>query len=187
MLELIDIPFNKWVHFIVRGDLSVVGEENAERLLNSYHSAIKSFKGGQLDESRKELSFYYARIKVTESLLNLLAVQYNERIVTMLREWWLYPLTEETYKNDAECIVAECGVYLVEYERHLADIKKLSGDNGEETTEESEYQRYADILNAISKMPNVGFVPSDIDTQRFVSLYNDLISLHEKANRDAAN
>jgi len=183
MLELIDIPFKEFIHVLVRRETSFVGAENIDRLLENYNSRIKSMRSGHADEARKELVFYKTRITVTEELLNLLKYGFNERICAMLREWYPFQLSEESYISDINNIVAECQVALLEYERHLTDFKKLTGyveGDEEEVSEATEYERYADILNSIRKMPNVGFITMEIDTQSFICLYNDLIALHEK-------
>lgn len=180
-IELVELGMDKWEHFLVKGDYSCAGtEENAERLLAEYQGLIKCNKMSVLLEAVKNVEFYKTRIKVTQDLIDLLKLGFNERVAAMLREWFdSFPITEETYLSNMEGIVAEAQMYIYEYERHCEDRRKLLGiKEGEEETEQDGFAYYASIKNEIGKMWGT-FVPDNINVLRFVSGYNELLNLKD--------
>lgn len=182
LLNLVDIPFIKFQRFLVEHDYSVIGgEENAERLYGDFLDSIMSLKMSNMLYLEAEMEQIRMRVSVTQSIIDVLRQLYDPRIAELLREWYpSYQIEIDTLETDIPAIVAECEMAIEEYERFKREMELLNPQSDEPRTTQQQYQYYADLTNEISKMPNVGYIPDDINTQRWCSLCKQLFSIYDQ-------
>ena len=182
-IRLVDIPWNKFVRFLVERDFEVIGgEENADRLYTDYLDAIMNLKLKNIIYYENNMTVKKLEIDATQVMIDSLLTVYDERIAELLREWYdCYELTIDTYKQDIECIVADCQMLIADYELYLSEKDKLIGKSDDtEQTVQQRYQFYADLIIEVYKMPNVGYIPDTVNTQMMCSLLKQLFSIYDK-------
>ena len=181
-LELKDIPFIQFQRFLVEKDYSVVGgEENGDRLYYAYLDSIMNLKMSNILYLEAEMERLRLKIEVTQSIVDVLSQLYDKRFADLLREWYPnYSLAIDTISQDLTSIIAECRLDVDEYERYKREINALTPQDDDDNNPQKQYQYYADLTNEIGKMPNVGYIPDDINTQRWCSLCKQLFALYDK-------
>lgn len=187
-LQLIDIPWNRFLKFLVEKDFDVIGgPEHADRLYTDYLDSIMNMKLANVIHLENQMLVLKAKISVTQTIIDSLLEAYTDRMADLLREWYPYPLIEETYRQDIECIIAEGQVLLSDYELYLSQKEKLIGGKSDQTedSKQKRYQYYADLMAEVCKMPGVGFVPYDANTQHVCSLIKQLFALYDKQKLSA--
>jgi len=182
-IRLVDIPWNKFVRFLVERDYEVIGgEENADRLYTDYLDSVMNLKLANIIYYENNMTVKKLQIDATQVMIDSLLTVYDERIAELLRDWYeSYELTIDTYKEDIECIVADCQMLLADYDLYLSEKDKLIGksDDAEQTVQQR-YQFYSDLIIEVYKMPNVGYIPDTVNTQVMCSLLKQLFSIYDK-------
>lgn len=188
-IRLVDIPWNKFVRFLVERDVEVIGgEENADRLFSDWVDSISNLRIKNIVYLENKILEIKNKVEVSGLIVDAIKINYDERLASMLREWFeSYELTIETYLQDIICIESECALMVADYELYLSEIEKLTGsDSTKEQTHQERYQYYSDLMKEVSKMPNVGYLPFDMDTQRWASYIKDYFALidNQKLNQN---
>jgi len=182
-IRLVDIPWNKFVRFLVERDCEVIGgEENADRLYTDYLDSVMNLKLANIIYYENNMTVKKLQIDATQVMIDSLLTVYDERIAELLRDWYeSYELTIDTYKEDIECIVADCQMLLADYDLYLSEKDKLIGKSDDtEQTVQQRYQFYSDLIIEVYKMPNVGYIPDTVNTQMMCSLLKQLFSIYDK-------
>ena len=183
VINLIDIPWNQFLKFLVERDFDVIGgPENADRLYTDYLDSIMNLKLANIIFLENNMLYIKSKIETTQVMIDSLVIVYDEPMAGLLRSWYEhYALTEETYKGDIEAIIAECQMLLSDYELYLSEKEKLIGksDDSEDTVQQR-YQFYAELVTDVYKMPNVGYIPDTVNTQVMCSLLKQLFSIYDK-------
>lgn len=157
----------------------IKGPENADRLYNNFIDSVSNLRITNIIHLQNNMQFIENKVAVTGLMISTIQEIFDDRIAAMLREWFeSYELTPETLSSDIISIEAECEMMMADYKLYLSELEKLTGINtGEEQTIQQRYQYYADLMKEVCKMPNVGFLPADMDTQRWASYIKDYFNL----------
>ena len=182
LLSLRQIPFNRFQEFLIDGDLTAIGEgteeelvEHAQRLQLEFQDAISTDDTNAVAVTTAQIEFYKIKLEITQLLIDVLKIKYDERLVELLiEEGFSGCFSEETILEDLERVVAQSQQY-VNLKTDLEKQLELMNEGSKPAT----YEYYTSVLIAISNMVKYS-VSDDISTLKFCGYFKQLITSIEK-------
>jgi len=183
LLELHQINFGKFQDFLLKGDLSVIGEGTEEEL-NAHaielHRQYSEAIGSDEDVARtmltaqiKAISF---KLDFVQRIIDLIKIRYDERLAEILiDEGFDIEFSKETLIENLEEVISQCQQDVFQKKDLEQQLEKMD-EGGSPVT----YKYFADVLVAISIMVKANITGDNINTLMYCRYHKQLYTKLDK-------